>query len=73
MKFYRAYHVDFAGITIGHMNFQAKDDQAACINAYVIKKIGNWPEVELWANERQVECPAEASPQRGHPWGRLVS
>jgi hypothetical protein len=64
VKFYRAYHVDFADTTVGHMNFQAENDQAACINADTIKNIGKWTAVELWANTKHIECPEDLSSQR---------
>ena len=56
MNFYRAYHVDAAGETVGHLNFQADDDTAACTHAGTIQRTGNWPALELWVNTRQVEC-----------------
>jgi len=55
-KRYCAYHVDHAGMTVGHVYFDAKDDQGACINAHILKRVGKWPNVEVWANAREIEC-----------------
>jgi len=73
MNFYRAYHVDAAGKTLGLLNFEAKDDAAACLQAGIIKRTGSWPTMELWVNTREVECPDDATVERGTPWGLRVA
>jgi hypothetical protein len=73
MYFYRAYHVDAVGKTVGHLNFQAKDDPTACAHAGIIKRTGNWPALELWVDAREVECPDDAEAERGTPWGLRVA
>jgi hypothetical protein len=72
MNFYRAYHVDAAGKTVGHLNFQAEDDSAACMHAGNIQRTENWFVSELWVNMRQVECPHDAAAERGKPRGLRV-
>jgi len=72
MSFYRAYHVDAAGKTVGLFNFQAEDDAAACARADNLQKTENWFVLELWVNTRQVECPDDATAERGKPWGLRV-
>jgi hypothetical protein len=72
MNFYRAYHVDAAGKTVGLLNFQAEDDSAACIRADNIQRTENWFVLELCVNMRQVECPNDAAAERGKPWGLRV-
>lgn len=72
MDFYRVYHVDVEGKTVGHQNFQAKDDHAACNNALLIQKAGKWPIMELWVNIREAECPADRIGERGKPWGLRI-
>jgi hypothetical protein len=72
MNFYRAYHLDAAGKTVGHLNFQAEDDSAACRHADNIQRTENWFKLELCVNMRQVECPNDAAAERGKPWGLRV-
>jgi hypothetical protein len=72
MNFYRVYHIDAAGKTVGHLNFQAKDDATACVHAGIIKRTGSWPTLELWVNRREIECPDDTSGDRGSPWGLRI-
>jgi len=73
MDFYRVYHVNAAGKTVDHSNFQAADDNAACETVLIIKKERGWHVAELWINVRHVACPKHnPNAERGVPWGRRV-
>jgi hypothetical protein len=73
MGFYRVYHVNAAGKTVDHSNFQAANDTAACETVRTIKKQRGWHVAELWVNVRYVACPEhDPNVKRGAPWGRRV-
>ena len=62
MDFYRVYHVDVSGQTVGHANFQSIDDHVACADARIIQKERGWHGAELWLNLRHISCPMEGRP-----------
>ena len=73
MNFYRVYHVNAAGKTVDHSNFQAADDKAACEAVLIIRKQRGWHAAELWINVRHIACPEHSlNAERGARWGRCV-
>jgi hypothetical protein len=56
MEIYRAYHVDIAGKTLGHLSFESEDDTSALGDAAIIQRTGKWPTIELWSGTREIEC-----------------
>jgi hypothetical protein len=56
MELYRVYHIDNTGRTLGHLNFESRDDSTARSDASIIQRTGKWPTIELWNGAREVEC-----------------
>jgi hypothetical protein len=59
MEIYRAYHVDIAGKTVGHLSFESEDDTSALGDAVIIQRTGKWPTIELWSGAREIEVSLE--------------